>query len=279
MGWELVPQGQSYAGKTQFYGFPRTYPDSGKLTTNEMLSIRNSNIGYHKYSNPAYWSWQSGNLWMDGYDLTKSQRIDDGEGELCIRYVNDQASAFVFSKLMIGTVACHSGGRPFWAWGGQMSAYRATGIGGGYYCYVRVTNDGGKTYTASDHYVATVADLDGPNMDSPGRSPGTGGNSASFAVSSSWPANRRMQLREFEIVNCPIINPGGIAYIHLAASHLNGSPDNAVMKFNMNADAIEYDIKPATVPVVWRYQSDKQWHLIDDWYANLDSGWTNQKEG
>lgn len=244
MGWELVPSGQTYEGRTQFYMFTRSLDDP---------SIRNSSQGYEKKTNPSHWSWQSGRLWLGD--------------EVCIKWTNDTDSSFVFKHINIGTVACHSGGKSFWAWGGQMNP--CYGYGGYYYCYVRVTNDNGSVYTASDVAESYVEDISSSNMISPGRSPGTGGNSASF--------RKDFTFREFEIVNSPIIEPGGIAYVHLAAKSINGPTSSSVMQFNMDADGVEAIIEPAEEKVIWQYQSDNKWHLIPDFFTKMSDDWNNNK--
>lgn len=248
MGWELVPSGQSYAGRTQFYTFTRSINNP---------EIRNSTVGYTKKTNPGHWSWQSGNLWL--------------ADEVCIRWVNDTESPFIFKHMQICTCACNSGGRSFWAWGGQMPP--CGGWGGVYYCYVRVSNDG-VNYTASDVARSSVGDITTSNMLSPGRSPGTGANSASFYADWSDPDN----FRNFDIVNSPIIQPGGSAYVHIAAESISGGTGyTSVMKFNLDVDVIEATIEPAEEKVVWQFQEDGKWHLIPDFFTNFDNGWKNNK--
>lgn len=240
MGWELVPSGQYGAGKTQMYEYPYTWTDKSKRGKNS----------YKKATNPPYWTWQSGNLWTTG--------------EVCIRYINDHEAAFVFKSLHIKTLACHSGGKLFWAWGAKMGP--ANGAGGGYYCYVSVTNDGGKTYQCSSPVEEIVADVTSSNMLSPGSGPT---QTASFS--------NDMPYRDFELADCPVINPGGWAYIHLAASYINSKPGREVMKFKMSADEVQAVIEPAEIPCVWQFQSDRQWHLIPDWYSKLPDGWHDNK--
>ena len=79
--------------------------------------------------------------------------------------------------------------------------------------------------------------------------------------------------REYTIADCPVIQPGGIAVIHLGIASLNGPAGETVIKFNLDPGDMEVYMEEDDRPYYWIYQDDKKWHLTKSAYVWKDGAW------
>ena len=82
--------------------------------------------------------------------------------------------------------------------------------------------------------------------------------------------------RLFELTDCPAIQPGGYAYVHLGIGHFNdpaSDPISTVIRFKMDPGEMEVVAEPAENPVIWRFCEDKKWHLVKTLFKMTSSGW------
>ena len=49
----------------------------------------------------------------------------------------------------------------------------------------------------------------------------------------------------------------------------------ANIRFFLKPGDMEIDIKPADTPVIWRFEEDGKWHLVNRLYQYTSNGWTN----
>lgn len=225
-----------------------------------IYSYRN---GKYTPCTPHYFTWETGRLWM-------------GKDSNAIKFVNDSKVPLKIGHVGIKTVSCHSGGRGYWAFGGYMEAPGCKGYGGTYTCYIRVSNDGEKTFEKCDVVSGkneiTIPAISSSNMNTPGSS---GTNTAKFG-DPPYTGYKGLQFRNFEIGNCPIIQPGGIAYIHLKVDTHDGR--DCVIRFVLDTDELDVGFEPGTAPYIWRYCEDGKWHLRKPLYVSKNGKWNDPED-
>lgn len=222
--------------------------------TKPVIYNYNASKGYWA-ATPRYFTWQTGNLWANK--------------EECVKFINDTNDVQVIKKIGIQTVACDSGGRGYWAYGGYRGI-PCKGYGGTYRCYVRVSNDGQKTFAQSNVVSHDVPNISGSNMNSPGSGP------YATAVFGNPPftGDKVLQYRNFEFTTLPPIQKGGVAYVHLGISNFKGDQNSVTIRFVLNPLAMIIDLTPQTKPYVWQYSAaDKAWHLREPLYAKMNGKW------
>lgn len=207
----------------------------------------NKSRGYWKAS-PRYFTWQTGKLW--------SQK------EEAVKYINDTKVPMRIDNVSIKTVACDSGGRGYWAAAGYRGI-PCEGYGATYYAYIRVTNDGGRTFQESKKWERDVPNISGSNMNSPG----TGKSNTARFGDPPYKGNKGLVLHKYTIEDCPIIEPGGVAYVHLGMKDFKGPKDKMTIRFVLNPHEMEVDFKPGVNPYVWRFCEDNEWHLVRPIYV------------
>lgn len=251
MGW--VKQ----AGKPVIWDYdkPKTLADCKKATT-QKYHDKESGSGLE------YWTWQMGTLW--------------NKYEVCIKYINDSTVPLKISKVGIQTVSCHSGGKSYWSSTGLITT-PCVGTGGTYTSYVRVSNDGEKTYEVSsfiDSSSNVVPDITSSNMNSAGTS---SKQTASFG-NPPYTGNKALIAREYTISDCPTIQPGGCAYIHLRVD-INNNPSTTVIRFILDTDELDVVFEPDESAYIWRYESDNKWHLRKPLFvAGKNNTWNKPME-
>lgn len=228
-----------------------------------MPIIYNYENGVYTPADPTYFTWQTGRLW------TKKDSV-------AIKFTNDTNVALKIGHVGIKTVACHSGGQSFWAFGGIMSY--SDGSGGYYTSFIRVSNDGGNTFqeclVVDGSNRVRINAIGSSNMNSAGTS---STNTAQFG-NPPFTGDHALQFRTFNIEDCPVIEPGGIAYIHLKIE-----PDNTgttvVIRFVLDTDELDVAFEPGTNPYIWRFCEDGKWHLRKPLYtAKSSSSWKDVEE-
>ena len=224
--------------------------------------LYNYNWNTHEYieAEPEYFTWRTGSLWLR-----------DG---VAIKYINDTENPMTMSSVSIKTCACDSGGKLYYAWGGSSPIGPCYGYGADYTCYVRVSNDGGVTFQESDKYTNDIPTIDGGNMNYAGSGPY---DTAIFG-NPPFTGYKALQLREYTINNCPEIQPGGIAYVHLDITNFKCDQDeiqNATIRFVLNPLEMDIYFEPDVDPYIWVYESDHKWHLRQPFYVTSGGRWTS----
>lgn len=244
MGWELTSN-----GKPQMY----------RWTTNADTHIKE-----YKGSNPSYYTWAVGSTWYD-------PESEDYTRDAAIKYVNDTSNPMTIGSISIKHVACDSNGKGYWASTGWQSN-ACEGWGAIYQCFVRVSNDGGNYFESSGEFSNEINSIrnSGGNMNSPGSS------TTRTAVFGNPPytGDKALQLRNYTITNCPIIQPGGIAYVHFRVTN-NGHMSDTTIRFILNPSEMVVQFEPGQRPYVWRFENDNQWHLKRPIYVYRDGAWVN----
>lgn len=219
--------------------------------------------GSYSEASPSYFTWQTGHYW----NLNHSEAI---------KFKNDTKVPLKISHIGIKTVSCHSGGKGYWAAGGYMEAPGCTGKGGTYTSFVRVSNDGEKTFerctVISGKNEITVPNITSSNMNSAGTS---GSDTAKFG-DPPYTGNKALSYKNFEISDCPIIEPGGVAYIHIKVDTDNSR--SVVVRFVLDTDELDIAFEPGTAPYIWRYCEDGKWYLRKPLYVSKNGKW-NDPEG
>lgn len=208
-------------------------------------------------STPLYFTWQSTYLWT--------------MHEEAVKYINDTESPMVIESVSIKTCACNSGGLKFWS-SSAPGAGPSSGPGGDYTCYIRVSNDGGASYQESDKCTNTILPVTSSNMNYAGSS------TIDTAVFGDPPFTgvAGFQLREYTITNCPEIQPGGIAYIHIDIDNFTEEPNyQDVIRFALDPREMEVYFEPDVDPYIWVYESDHKWHLRQPFYVTSGGKWTS----
>ena len=263
MGWEYTD------GKPQLYS-----------------KLSRSTGAPSRASNPPYWTWAMGTVWYNNGDFEE-------EG---VKYTNDTNKQMKIGSVSIKTCSCHSGGKGYWAWGGHISDSEAcVGWGGRYYCYVMVSNDGGETFQTSSKGYHDVPPISSTNMNSPGYD---GTHTASFG-NPPYTGYSGLTLHEYVIPDCPIIEPGGIAFVQFGIASLTDSGGNkvewadttysqkrkTVIRFVLNPTEMEVQFDPETAPYVWKFFKDTskgdtvpKWHLVKPVYIYQGNTWKDIEE-
>lgn len=260
MGWEMWTGNPK---KPQIYNY---YYKSHTDADGESHSS-----GTYDKANPGYYSWMLGTRWS--------------YIEPTIKFINDTGNRLKIGRIAIKTVACNSGGNSYWAYG-YKETVPCKGYAGNYYCYVRVSNDGGSTYQESTkpEEIVHVLGVNGPNYDTLGTQDGgaTTGYSASFGNSSSLPDAYRLRLHDYTITDCPIIEPGSICHVHLHISnfikHDGGDVTNLKevnIRFILNPLEMEVEFEPEDDKYIWVFGNDRQWHLTKPLQLMTGDGWVN----
>lgn len=209
----------------------------------------------YELATPPYYAWALGTLWQ--------------QQEACIKFINDTGNPIRFTRIAIKTVACDSGGESFWAFG-YLETTPCKGYGAQYTCYIRVSNDGGKTFTESDKFTNDIATISGANMNTPGYD---ATHTAQFG-DPPFTGDKALQLRNYTFTSCPVINPNGIAYVHLNISNFKGPAAQTVIRFKLNPLEMEIDYDPGISPYIWRFSEDSKWHLVRP-FNIYNNGWKN----
>lgn len=215
--------------------------------------IYNYRDGQYSSAVPPYFTWQRGNLWE--------------QQEEAIKYINDTGGPIKISKVGIKTVACDSGNRNYWAFQGLQAP--CIGWGALYTCYLRVSNDGGSTFETSSAATNDIPTTSGSNMNSPGTGPN---NTAAFG-NPPFTGDKGLIHREYEFENSPIIEPDGIAYLHMRISDFKGPSYQANIRFILNPSEMEIDLAPVRGPYIWRFCEDGRWHLKSPLYRFDGTSW------
>lgn len=240
MGWEM--NDAPYVGKPVIYNW-----------------YYNEDPPYYQKADPPYYSWAGGGLW---------QRL-----EASIKFINDTDSSLKLKNVAIKTVSCHSGGKYYWSSTGlTIPCY---GYGAKYTCYVRVSNDDEKTYQESSKFSNTVPNINSSNMNSPGTSTT---NTAKFG-DPPFTGDKGLILRSYVFDTCPVIEPGGIARLHLHVDLLDPSKKYSTnIRFLLNPDEMEIQFEPELGPYIWRFCEDGAWHLRRPMQIQTGNGWSSVEE-
>lgn len=240
----------------------------------------------------VYYSWADGTVFRDY--------------EACIKFINDTDSDLQISKLSIGSCACDSGNQTFSAFGNPNHP-AVKGYGGRHYTYISVSNDtpgqdinyrhyerSSKVYNnvpAIGSAASSATDewgkrLNHHNMNSRGGSGSSASNTASFGLfpygyeSEGYSRYTGIAYKhEYAISNSPIIQPGGIAFIHLGFEFDASLATQVMFKFSLKPSEINVDLEPRIDPYVWQYsRSDNKWHLRKPFYVEKSHSWKNVEE-
>ena len=239
-------------------------------------------FGYdgNTYSDPTpkWFTWMTGNLW--------------GRYEECACFENDNKYSLILRDCAIGICACDSGNRGYWVWG----SYRgmpAKGYGANYTMYVRVDNPG-ESIQESDRAtldIPSIGSAASDTYDSEGRllavssnmnSPGWGPrNTAVFGNppygQGQYSEYTGINLKKFDILNCPVVKPGGKLYLHLKVHNFKGPKDNVTIRFILDPDQMDINLEPVELPYIWVREVDKKWHLRKPLYVvDKDHKWKDQ---
>lgn len=220
--------------------------------------------GKYTEGSPSYWTWQTGHLWMT-------------TGDICIKYTNDTKTRLQITSVGIKTVSCHSGGQGYWALGGYMSAPGCKGKGGTYTSFIQVSNDKGKSYSrcsiVDGKNAITVKDITSSNMNSAGSS---ANNTARFG-DPPFSGEKSLSYKHFTISDCPVIEPGGHAFIHLRISTENSR--DVVIRFVMDTDELDVVMEPVDDdwPYVYVWTGGK-WVLKQPAWIYKNNKWTDPRE-
>ena len=244
---------------------------------NDKPYIRNFDKSSLTYSSGGltWWTWQKGRLWL--------------AGDVTTRFKNTTQSDLKLDHIKIRTCACDSGRQSYWASNGMTTP--CYGHGGEYYAYVRVSNDGGKTWESSSKHTNIIPPISGSNMNSKGSSTT---RTASFG-NPPFEGNKAFGYHEYIIDDCPTILPGGIVAIHLGISRFidrdkynaanyesnpnyrgdtlsNARSSECCIKFNLDPGDMVVQIVQEDRPYVWKLV-DGKWECIKPAYIVKDGEW------
>ena len=211
---------------------------------------------YVQDPNTPYYTWGRGTVWI--------------RQEAAIKFMNDTGQRMKIGSVSIKSVACDSGGRSYWAANGRVTT-PCVGYGAQYTVYVRVSNDGEATFQESSKYTNDVANISGTNMNTPGTSRT---NCAQFG-NPPFTGDKALQLRDYTIEQCPIIEPNGVAYVHFSVHDFHGPYTQTVIRFVLNPLEMNVTFEPELGPYIWQYQSDNQWHLVRPIQIRTAGKWMN----
>lgn len=207
-------------------------------------------------SHAGFFSWQTGSLW-NSYDE-------------CIKYTNTEGQSLKLNSVSIKSLACNSGGQSYWSTTGIVGT-PCTGVGGYYYCYVRKIDSSGNPVESSDKTKTVRVEKSEFNMNTPGT-----GTDISQTARFGYPPLPGPEYVEYPIIDCPIIGPGEGFYLHFGmASFDTTNLMEANIRFFLKPGDMEIDIKPADTPVIWRFEEDGKWHLVNRLYQYTSNGWNN----
>ncbi len=215
-------------------------------------------VSPHRYevADPPYFTWSTGVLW--------------NRYEAAIKFVNDTGQRLKLNKVAVKTVSCHSGGSQYWSTTGLVSP--CYGYGAKYICYVRVSNDGEKTFQESSRATNEIPDITKSNMNSKGTSTT---NTAKFG-NPPFTGNMGLILRNYEFSTSPIIEIGGVAYLHLRIELLDDSKAyQTTIRFILNPKEMEIQFDQQRGPYIWRMESDGHWHLRRPLQVFTGNVWTD----
>ena len=236
MAWETIPSG-NYAGRPIIYNY----------SNGEYTPARNSD------GSLLYFTWQPSEYWE--------------AHEEAIKFINDTENPMTMSSVSIKTCACHSGGQYFWSNQGYPTG-PSYGYGADYTVYVRVSNDDEASFQESEKFTNHVPNITSSNMNYAGSS------TSSTAVFGDPPFTGAagFHLREYTITNCPEIQPGGVAYVHIDITNFEG---DTFIRFSLDPREMEVYFEPDVDPYIWVYESDHKWHLRQPFYVTSGGKWTS----
>lgn len=255
MGWEYMN-----SGKPQIYYI---YKSDLPIDPSEIQELTIDPEDIHK--SEIYYSWASGSIWSTEY--------------AGIKFINDTGGPVQINKLGIKSLSCNSGNKSFVSYsGGHYSDSSYADGYGAYFCvYILVSNDGGSTFEKLNnqkHYTANYIQPEGYNMLSKGWvSPSDSriGQTGSFGP---------VEIREYDIDDCPVIQPDGIAYIMFGVQSFDADAviSRTYIKFILDPSEMEVEIDQGIKPYVWEYCLDedgvKRWHLTKRVLSrNSSGGW------
>ena len=214
----------------------------------------NKHSDTYEVSTSKYFSWQTGEQWST-YDA-------------CIKYTNDSTQSIKLNSVAIKSLACNSGGQTYWSIFGVVQT-PCNGTGGYYYCYVRKIDANGNPAETSDKTKTVRVEASPFNMN-------TRGSSTSQTAKFGYPPLPEPALVNYPITDCPSIAPGEGFYLHYGMSSFDTNiPIAANIRFSLKPGDMEIDSKPTDSPVIWRFEEDKEWHLVNRLYQYTSNGWKN----
>lgn len=270
MSWRTLPG----SNKTAIH---RYYPGGAPAGSSNVYD------SYYVRANST-WTWQTGNVWTQ-----------DGRHGLAICWVNDSDQPIRIASVNIQACACDSGGETYWSTSGVIGP--CYGYGATYQCWINVAHDDG-TFEQSDvisndipsigsaatsHFDPYGKILDVPNMNSRGTSTTNTGTFGRPPYGlDPYSKYTGLQGDDYNITNCPVIEPGDRAYVHFFVGNFKGAAaqDNTIAntRFRLSAEYVNIDIKPVQQGYIWVYHQG-QWELCRPFYIYNNGQWTSVEEG
>lgn len=186
------------------------------------------------------------------------------------KWTNDLGVPAKLSSVSISSCAGHSGGKPFCSTGGPNNY--VYGTGSTYHAKVVVGNQS-----------SSIADVDVPTIThfncSYGYYGGTDNTTPNTPFGRIPPCDESngISTKTFSIQNCPIVQPGESAYIHISVDSWKDD-NNALLVIKCDGEGTQVEVDPGQDGYIWRFNENKKWEIIRPYYVYTSQGWKSVEE-
>lgn len=247
-----------------------------------VITYRTTNPRVYAASDPTWWTWQSGSLWLNG-------------GGMALLFVNDTDKDLKLTSVSLKAVSCNSGRQYFVAYKQTWGYYRlnlwASGAAANFTAYYRVCNNNksidygaasindtiilntlnnsSNIWEQSNSFTQNIPQVSSSNMDTAGSV--AGHQTATFGedTSRNYPDEAQFKLRTYTFTECPIIEAnGGLCTLHVDVTfpdydgdYVNPPGPIPFVRVLLDPNEMEIIFDEERGPYIWRMESDKRWHL------------------
>ena len=256
-----------------------------------VISYNHSNPRQYKASDPPWWTWQSGSLWVNDIGM-------------CILFVNNTDKDLKMSSVSLKAVSCNSGNQYFVGYKQNWGYYRlglwASGAAANFNCYYRVCNNNktihyesadtthilntlngaSNQWEQSNIFTQSITAVNSSNMDTPGSV--SGRQTATFGERSGYPDNAQFKLRTYTFTECPIIEAnGGFCTLHVDVSfpnydgeYINPPGPMPFVRVLLDPNEMEIIFNEERGPYIWRMTNGK-WILKRPLQVYTGTAWSD----
>lgn len=205
---------------------------------------------------------------------------------ICRKYVNDTGSSIKYDIVKVRSCSGNSIDSQknptgeFYSYSAETESMhvheKVTGLACTLFVIIRVSNDGEQTWASSEISEVEISRVS-YNMNYKGSDSGRVKDSAEFGGGEYFDTSNGLTYYEFNIENCPVLEPNGVMYLHwgIKNAYWNSSEtmNNGVLRVLFGSNDIEVIAEQYKYPYIWRRGEDGKWHLRRPSYSLKGDVW------